>query len=172
MYVLTEKTLNIKVNTAYSSDAHANDALCTARSKFLKRIQIYGVWSNRMPMSKDTFYNKPDTYLCRHPCLLNARLQSQPMAKPTNTQSDYIPHQSGTTIFLPKEVEGFSLLISKHRRNPCSTSLFHTSCFITLRKTYRLIRQFLKNACIWTHVCRRAYTDCFDYSNHLRSFTV
>ena len=52
MYAVTETTLKIKVNTAYSGNAHANEALYTACSKFLKRIQIYGVWSNRMPTAK------------------------------------------------------------------------------------------------------------------------
>ena len=52
MYVLTETTLKIKVNTAYSGNAHSNDALYTARSKFLIRIQIYDVWNNRTPTAK------------------------------------------------------------------------------------------------------------------------
>jgi len=52
MYVLTETTLKIRVNTVYSGNAHANDALRTARSKFLKRIQLCDVWSNRTPIAK------------------------------------------------------------------------------------------------------------------------
>jgi hypothetical protein len=52
MYVLTETTLKIKVNTVNGGNAHANDAVWTARSKFLKRIQICDVWSNRTPIDK------------------------------------------------------------------------------------------------------------------------
>ena len=52
MYVLTETTHKIKLNTAYSGNAHANDALYTARSKFLIRIQIYDLWSNRTSTAK------------------------------------------------------------------------------------------------------------------------
>ena len=55
------------------------------------------------PQPKDAFYNKPDTYLCRPLCLMNACLQSQPMVKPANTQSHYISHQTWNDVISSKE---------------------------------------------------------------------
>jgi hypothetical protein len=124
MYVLTETTLKIKVNTAYSGNAHANDALYTARAKFLKRI-------------KRTHFTITQTcsYVGLHACCMHAYNHNPRLNQQTHEVITYHVKRGTKTLFLPKkEVEGFSLLINKDKSNPPSTSLFHISCFITLRK--------------------------------------
>ena len=124
MYVLTETTLKIEVDTAYSGNAHANGALYTARSEFLKRIQRTHFTTNQTRI-----------YVGLHAFCIHAYNHNPWLNQQTHKVITYHVKRGTMTLFLPKKkAEGFSLLINKDISNPRSTTLFHTSCFKILRK--------------------------------------